>query len=232
VLFKIRFYQDRTLEAMRTERSNRMPKFFKQRLVVSKKESRDGWYSRGYFPHFDGEGMTQHVTFHLADSLPQHVLNGWREELQLLSAKDAERKRRTRIQDLLDCGYGACFLRDERLAEVVENALLHFDGERYALHAWCVMPNHVHTLFTPEAGFKMSRIAHSWKSFTANQCNRILERTGKFWDREPIDRYIRNEKHFHNALAYIENNPMKANLCKHPEEWRWSSAHRHKKSED
>jgi putative DNA methylase len=203
-----------------------MPEFFKKRLVVSKEESRDGWYSRGYFPHFDGEGVTQHVCFHLFDSLPQHVLDKWREELKSLPEKDAEVEKRMRIQNFLDSGYGSCFLRDDRLAEIVENALLHFDGERYALHAWCVMPNHAHTLFTPEAGFKMSKIVHSWKSFTANECNKVLERTGKFWEHEPFDRYIRNERHYRNAIAYIENNPVKAGLCEKPEDWRWSSAWR------
>ena len=203
-----------------------MSKFFKNRLVVSKEESRDGWFSRGYFPHFDGEGQTQHVCFHLFDSLPQHALDRWREELKSLPAKEAEIEKRARIQDFLDSGYGECFLRDDRLAEILENALLHFDGERYALHAWCVMPNHTHTLFTPKAGFKMSQITHSWKSFTANKCNRVLKRSGKFWEREPFDRYIRNEQHYRNALAYIENNPVKAGLCEKPEDWRWSSARR------
>src|SRR5262245_43391903 len=113
-----------------------MQNLFKKRLVVSKTESRDGWYSRGYFPHFDGEGATQHVCFHLFDSLPQQMLDRWRKELELLPAKEAEIDRRTRIQDFLDSGYGECYLRDGRLAEVVENALLYFDGERYALHAW------------------------------------------------------------------------------------------------
>src|SRR5215813_254932 len=157
-----------------------MPKYFKKRLVVSKEESRDGWYSRGYFPHFDGEGMTQHVCFHLFDSPPQHVLGKWREELKWLPTKEAEIEKRTRIQDFLDSGYGECFLSDDRLAEIVENALLHFDGERYALHAWCIMPNHTHTLFTPEAEFKMSKIVHSWKSFTANKCNEVLDARESF----------------------------------------------------
>jgi putative DNA methylase len=203
-----------------------MPEFFKKRLVVSKEESIDGWYSRGYFPHFDREGVTQHVCFHLFDSLPQHVLDKWREELKSLPEKEAEIEKRMRIQEYLDSGYGSCFLRDDRLAEIVENALLHFDGERYALHAWCVIPNHAHTLFTPKASFKMSGIVHSWNSFTANVCNKVLERTGKFWEHEPFDRYIRNERHYRNAIAYIENNPVKAGLCEKPEDWRWSSARR------
>jgi putative DNA methylase len=166
-----------------------MPNFFKKRLVVSKEEAVDGWYSRGYFPHFDGEGVTQHVCIHLFDSLPQHALERWREELKSLPQKEAEIEWHTRIQDFLDTGYGECFLQDDRQAEIVENALLYFDGKRYSLHAWCVMPNHVHALFTPEAGFKMSQITHSWKSFTANKCNKLIGRTGRFWDREPFDRY-------------------------------------------
>jgi REP element-mobilizing transposase RayT len=189
-------------------------------------ESRDSWYSRGYIPHFDGVGIIQHVCFHLFDSLPQRVLDGWREELNSLPKKEVEIEKRIRIQDFLDSGYGECFLRDDRLAETVERALLHFDGQRYSLHAWCVMPNHVHALFKPGDEFKTSQIIHSWKSFTANKCNEILNRTGMFWEREPFDRFIRNEEHYRNAIAYIENNPVKAGLCEKPEDWRWSSARR------
>src|SRR5574341_1109150 len=172
---------------------------------------------------------SEEANFNLFGNFCYSPLDRWQEELKSLPEREAEIERRTRIQDFLDSGYGECFLRDDRLAEIVENALLHFDGERYALHAWCVMPNHVHTLFTPETGFKMSRITHSWKSFTANKCNQVLNRTGKFWEREPFDRYIRNEQHYRNALAYIENNPVKAGLCEKPEDWRWSSAWRRAK---
>src|ERR1051326_2135598 len=119
-----------------------MPKSFKGRVVVPAGGSHDGWHSRGYFPHFDGEGITQHVSFHLFDSLPQSVLSRWREELRTRPQTEADPELRKRIQAFLDSGYGSCFLKDPRLAEMVENALLHFDGQRYALHAWCVMPNH------------------------------------------------------------------------------------------
>ena len=170
--------------------------------------------------------MTQHVSFHLFDSLPQSVLEGWRDELRARPQKEADLEWRKRTQEFLDSGYGSCLLRDDRLAEIIETALLCFDGQRYALHAWCVMPNHVHTLFTPAADFKMSEILHSWKSFTAHECNKLLRRTGRFWAREPFDRYIRNQRHFRNALAYIEDNPVKARLCGKPENWRWSCARR------
>ena len=162
--------------------------------------------------------------------MPQSLLPQWREKLHGphaaggLELTQASREWRRRIHDTLDRGYGSCFLRDKRIARIIEDALLQFDGDRYALHAWCVMPNHVHTLFTPISRFKMSKIVHSWKSFTAHECNKVLKRTGKFWEREPFDRYIRNQSHFQNAVAYIENNPVKAGLCEEAEDWRWSSA--------
>jgi REP element-mobilizing transposase RayT len=92
------------------------------------------------------------------------------------------------------------------------------------MHAWCVMPNHVHALITPIERNKIHDITQSWKSFTAKECNRILARTGPFWQRESFDRYIRNARHYRNALRYIEHNPVNAGLCEKPEDWAWSSA--------
>jgi putative DNA methylase len=183
------------------------------------------WYSRGYIPHFDMPGLTQTVTFHLIDSMPQRVLLQWREELRGLPREQSSRERRRRIDAYLDLGLGSCYLKDERLARIVQNTLLYYDGERYLLHAWVVMPNHVHTLFTSQSGWTLSKIAHSWKSFTANECNRVLNRKGEVWQQEPFDRYIRNERHYENAVRYIENNPVKAGLCDRPEDWPWSSAY-------
>ena len=200
----------------------------KERLYFPKKESADGWHSRGYIPHFDAQGVTQHLNFRLWDSLPQEVLARWEEELRHLPAKEFELARRIRIEAYLDQGYGCCYLCEPTIAALLENALLHFDGERYFLHAWCIMPNHVHVLFTPATGYDLSKIEHSWKSYTATQANRLLQRTGSFWQRDPFDRYIRNERHFENAVAYIENNPVKAGLCAQPQDWQWSSARRRK----
>lgn len=201
-----------------------MTKYFKNRVVLTARESGNGWHSRGYFPHFDGRMLTQHVCFHLFDSLPGHVLNRWRVELEQMPKNLVDQEFRKRVQDYLDAGHGECFLKEAALAEIVQNALLHFAGDRYDLHAWCVMPNHVHVLFTPAHENTMSRIVHSWKSFTANKCNQVLGRTGRFWQKEPFDRFIRNANHYRNALNYIENNPVKAGLCEKPEDWRWSSA--------
>src|SRR2546425_13018529 len=101
-----------------------MPKIFKGRLVLPIEEARDGWHSRGYFPHFDGEGMAQHVSFHLFDSLPQSVLARWREELRVREQKEADIEWRRRIQDFLDSGYGSWFLRDGWLVQILRKGLL------------------------------------------------------------------------------------------------------------
>jgi len=184
----------------------------------------NGWRSRGYLPHFDLDSIPQMVTFHLADSIPTALMRRWQEELQILPRKEAELERRKKIEAYLDIGHGEAWLSNPRVAQMVENALLFFDADRYIMHAWVVMPNHVHTLFTPISPYTLDQILFSWKSFTSKQANRILDRSGTFWFREYYDRFIRNDEHYANAIAYIEYNPVKANLCRYPEDWPYSSA--------
>jgi putative DNA methylase len=107
---------------------------------------------------------------------------------------------------------------------IVQAALLKFDGARYCLHAWCVMPNHVHVLATPLGAWSLSSILHSWKSFTAKQINKALSRDGAVWWEEYFDRAIRDDVHFEVAKTYIEENPVKAGLCVTAAEWPFSSA--------
>ena len=88
------------------------------------------------------------------------------------------------------------------------------------------MPNHVHVLVTPSSGHGLSDIVHTWKSWSAKVANRVLGRTGVFWQREYFDRLIRDERHFAAALSYIEENPVKAGLCDSQQAWRYGSARR------
>ena len=183
-----------------------------------------GWYDRGYIPHFEGGEIAQFITFRLADSMPAKVLGRWRKELDQ-SSEQEEALFRKRIERYLDQGYGACWLKDPRIADMVEETLLLHNGRKYTLIAWVIMPNHVHALLRPLAEVELGAIAHSLKSFAALQANRILERNGRFWQPEVFDRYIRNRNHFQNVIKYIESNPVKAGLCREPPEWRYSSAH-------
>lgn len=180
--------------------------------------------SRGYLPHYEEAGRHQIVTFRLLDSLPSTVLAKFTEQLKDLPAALLDAQRRSRIEQYLDSGTGSCWLADAVIAQTTEQALRYFDGQRYRLHAWVVMPNHVHALLTPSARETLSSIIHSWKSFTAKRANAILGREGAFWQREYFDRTVRNEKHFYDAIIYIHNNPLKAGLCADPTDWQFSSA--------
>lgn len=186
------------------------------------------WHSRHYLPHCDTPGLIQSITFRLADSLPQDALQRWRDELSLRNdtpANDpASVQLRRRIQEFEDSGHGACHLRDPRIAELVETALLHFDGVRYKLLAWSIMPNHVHLLVETREGHPLAEIVHSWKSFTAKKANTLLGSSGEFWMREYHDRFIRDDEHLAAARNYIEQNPVKAGLVGDARQWRWGSA--------
>lgn len=190
-----------------------------------------GWHTRGYLPHYDGR-VTQHVTFHLADSLPRDALERMAAELDALPPQEQEIERRKRVDTWLDAGHGCCVLRGPDIAAMTQQALKHFDGLRYSLLAWVIMPNHVHVLFRPAEGQAVSKIVASWKKFTAR---RILDAADAatpllgavprpVWHREYWDRFIRNEKHFRTVVEYIHNNPVKAGLVARPEDWPWSSA--------
>ena len=185
------------------------------------------WHSRGYLPHLDQPDTVQFITFRLADAVPADVVAGWRTELKLSGQEDTDDPRsaelRKRIERYADQGHGACWLRDGRIAAIVQGALLHFDGERYRLLAWVVMPNHVHALIETLPGFPLSDIVQSWKSFTAKEANRVLNRSGRFWMEDYFDRYVRDEIHLSATMSYIDRNPVDAGLVRRAQEWRWSS---------
>jgi type I restriction enzyme R subunit/putative DNA methylase len=197
-----------------------------------------GWHERGFLPHYDFPGLVQFVTFRLADSMPESRRGEWE---HLLKIED-DREKRTRLEEYLDRGVGECHLRDPRIAKIAEDAMLHFHNERYDLLAWCVMPNHVHALVhvwqTP-----LWKTVRSWKHFVQTQANRLLaerrpparrvavhfattpcRRPALQWQREYWDTFMRDEEQERKAVRYIENNPVKARLCRVDKEWPFSSA--------
>jgi menaquinone-specific isochorismate synthase len=187
-----------------------------------------------HLPHWTREHAIYAVTFRLADSLPESVLAAWRIERQEIECRAeqqgrplslAEQERLAklyseRVEGYLDSGAGACHLRDERIAAGVVEALRHFDGERYELHGWCVMPNHVHAIVRPFDGYALNEILHSWKSYTAKLANKHLGATGEFWQPEYYDHLLRDEADYARTTSYVLTNPAKAGL----KNWRWVSS--------
>ena len=136
-----------------------------------------GWHTRGYLPHFDVDRF-QFVTIHLADSLPQAILKKFEgERAHGKLGHFYDREFQIKIEAYLDKGIGECSLARPEIAEVVIDSLRMFDGERYDLRTWVIMPNHAHILFKPLVGFTLSSIMKGLKGNTANQANALQERS-------------------------------------------------------
>lgn len=180
-----------------------------------------GWYSRKRLPHLDGAGVTQFITFRLADSLPQIFLNELAEELSHLK-KDVERVKYERIQAQLDIGHGSCILREEQSARIVRDSLQFLHPKQYDLRAFVVMPNHVHALARFEEGQSISKTMHSLKSYTAHEIKKLHPEMDSIWQEESFDRYMRNDDHYWRTIRYIRENPVKARLCEKAEDFQWS----------
>ena len=183
-----------------------------------------GWHSRGYLPHAEFNGLTQSITFRLADALPTKVLKKLIEEAKLTHADDDSLQAtwlRQRLDVWCDAGHGACVLRDPRCAEAMLKILRNRDGQEYTLHAGVVMPNHVHVLVTMYPTCRLSQAVGAWKASSAKEINRLLARTGALWQRDYFDRYIRDEPHFYRAKTYISENPLRAGLVTVPGAYPW-----------
>ena len=178
-----------------------------------------------HLPHWRQAGATYFVTFRLADSLPRDKLDelisfraDWdrrhpppRSEQQL---HELWRETFLRIDRWLDEGAGSCRLRDPRASKTVTDSLHYFDGQRYELGCYVVMPNHVHLVVRPfeEDDEALGRIMHSWKRHTSFEINKLFGLEGALWQDESYDRIVRDEEHLWRTIQYIGRNPKKAGL--------------------
>lgn len=184
-----------------------------------------GIYNRGYLPHWDFKGAVLAVTFRLADSVPSSLVAEWRAELASISDETLrEKELHRRIARYEDAGHGEAVLGLPACAAVLQAKLTDGHGLGYKLIDWCIMPNHVHVLLKLENDSTLWEILKGWKGSGGLEINRVLARTGTLWQREYHDRLVRDMDHFHDCRVYIRGNPVKAGLCRTPEEWRFSSA--------
>ncbi len=180
---------------------------------------------RKNLPHWTQEKCTYFVTFRLADSIAQSRIKEYEElrrkwvEHHHPPFSETERNRldelfSTRINEWLDEGSGSCILKNHALSKIVADTLIHFDGNRYELDEWVVMPNHVHVLVRPLGENQLADILHSWKSFSANQINQQLNTSGPFWKKEYYDHIVRDMEELRRIRKYIRGNPAKAGLSR------------------
>jgi len=200
-----------------------------------------GFHTRNTLPHLKREGSTYFVTFRLAGTLPAELIERLKRERDKIVQRALFEKRpltwseqeelfrwySTRVDAYLDAGHGECFLKRPEIADLVAEAIKHFDGRRYKLREWVVMPNHAHVVLWPGLTETLSAILHSWKSYTSNEANKILGRVGKrFWQKESYDHLVRDDVDLARCCEYTIMNPVNAGLCTRPEDWKWSSAYR------
>jgi REP element-mobilizing transposase RayT len=173
-----------------------------------------------HLPHWRQEGVTYFVTARLSDSLPkgrvQELISirkqwatryaqprnkqQWEELLELLTQ---------RLDDWLDQGSGSCILASSENSQLVAKAFHHFDGQRYELGAYVIMPNHFHLLIRPfsDAIHPLENILQSWKSYTSRRIVWPDTCRDRLWQRESFDRIVRDEEHLFKSLQYIGSNP-------------------------
>jgi REP element-mobilizing transposase RayT len=178
-----------------------------------------------HMPHWRQDGATYFVTFRLADSLPESRLR----ELAALKADwernypeprpEAVLEQLARmvfesVEHWLDEGCGACPLRKPQCANHIVTAMHHFDGQRYELGCYVVMPNHVHAIVRPtdSKAQPLEMILKSWKSYSGRRINDLECRSGELWQDESYDRIIRDEEHLWRTIQYIGRNPQLAGL--------------------
>ena len=192
-----------------------------------------------FLPHWKMDGGTYAVTFRQADALPASALTKYREardlileKIEILKNLESSRSQLDQLKELrdelshiqttfiepaLDQGHGTCLLKDPENAKLIQNALTHFDGKRYDLLSWCVMPNHVHVVLTTYPGEALEKILHSWKSFTSHEVNKRNKTSETIWQKESYDHLVRDEEDLRNQVEYVLNNPAKAGLG----DWEW-----------
>jgi putative transposase len=201
---------------------------------------------RRSLPHIQPPSATLFVTFRLAGSLPRAALDEaarmkvqFEQELVLIRAADERKKRELEsrrrcfawLEKYLDSAKtGPTWLSQPPVAHFVADAMRRQDGTAYQLEAYCIMPNHVHTVFTPRAKaptegagcHSLASIMRTIKGGTAYAANQLLGRAGPFWQHESYDHYVRDERELERIIAYVLGNPLKAGLVAEGRDWPWS----------
>jgi REP element-mobilizing transposase RayT len=186
-----------------------------------------------HLPHWRLEGACYFITFRLNDSIPQEIEHAMKLEKEVWLARLAhaaarhegklppdeasaweefQRSRLKKLEQLLDEGHGESILCETTHRQTVVRALQHFEGIRYEMLAYVVMPNHVHLVCRPLPGHQLEDICHSWKWFTGQEIQRRRGQVGQLSQQENFDRIIRDANNYANCVRYIARNPIKATL--------------------
>ncbi len=191
--------------------------------------------TQGVLPHWEQPGATYFITYRTHDSIPQAAFELWqRQRADALRRLEIDpddpnwtsafghlnwgvrrqfaRQFATILEASLDELHGAFALRYPNVSNVVAENLLHFDGMRYSLGGFVVMPNHVHVLVCLDRNVTLKEQCRNWKHYQSCQINSLLGNKGRLWQPESFDHLVRDGDHFQKFRKYIQNNPVKSRL--------------------
>ena len=181
-------------------------------------------------PHWFQPQATYFITFRTEDSIPRHIVRrwyanrsawlaqhsisismpDWKDKLAELPEglrKDFHHTFSRQYMEYLDKGLGACVLKRPKLSKIVADSLLYFNGNRYHVGDFVIMPNHVHLLVCLLGDTDVLKQCRSWKKFSAGKINELLGRSGRFWQEESFDHLVRSPEQFSAIQQYIRENP-------------------------
>jgi putative transposase len=199
-------------------------------------------FYRRNLPHFQIRGQTFFVTWLLADALLNKEISDLNLEYQQIKSgighKTYDKKKAMKEagqnyfkqfeKKLHSSKVGNHYLKNPKVATTVANSIHYWDGKRTDLYCYCIMSNHIHAIFTvferDETGkvLYLQDVMESIKKYSAGKCNKLLGRTGQFWQHESYDRLIRDREELYYTICYVLDNPVTAGLCKERKDWKWS----------
>lgn len=197
-------------------------------------------FHQGKLPHWQPAGATFFVTMRLAGSIPKHII----EQIKAQKAFDIREKQEEFKDDALglaaelyiierkyfgifdkelDKSNEPYWLQEKEIANEIKASIEFLEGNSLKTHVYCIMPNHLHWVFTHQKEAQVLwRILQRMKSFTAKNCNKLLNREGQFWEEESYDHIVRDAKEFDNIVWYTLQNPVKAGFVKEWKDWAFS----------
>ncbi len=183
-------------------------------------------FYRRYLPHLQIPGQIFFVTWNLYNPRINSIANlalfikYYSDKTIKKRFLEYDREIHTTITDIS--------LTRPELANIIANTLHYWDNKRLDLYCYCIMPNHVHTVFRAfekdENGdiLYLVDIMRSIKNYSAKKCNEVIKNTGQFWQHESYDRLVRDRRELYYTIRYVLNNPVKAGYCNEWREWKWT----------
>lgn len=190
---------------------------------------RKRYFHRRNLPHLHYNEGDYFITFRLKDSLPSSEVQKLKEDLENSPEELSIKEKRLfkRYDELLDSkGFGSMTIIEEAITNIIKEILYKYDGLYYELICYCIMPNHIHLVFSIISKEKsLSEIMKMIKGASSILINKYLNRTGSLWQAESFDRIIRNDVEMYNIVKYVLLNPVKANLVSDWKNWEHTYCH-------